>query len=42
MPKFADDEGKTPLTDVLEGNAAAQFEAIWHYLGTVAKPTKTN
>jgi len=42
MPKFADDNGKTPLTDVLDGNAAAQFEAIWHYLGTVGKPTKTN
>jgi mono/diheme cytochrome c family protein len=42
MPKFADDDGKTPLSDVLEGNAAAQFEAIWHYLGTIPKPTKTN
>jgi hypothetical protein len=42
MPKVANDEGKTPLTDVLDGNADAQFEAIWYYLGTVGKPTKTN
>ncbi len=40
MPKFADDEGKTPLTDILNGDAHAQFEAIRQYLRTQAKPTK--
>ena len=38
MPKFADDEGNTPLSDMLGGKAAAQFEAIWQYLGTVPMP----
>ena len=38
MPRFADDDGNTPLSDVLEGRAAAQFDAIWQYLGTVPKP----
>jgi len=37
MPKFADDEGKTPLTDFYEGKAAEQFEAIWLYLQTFRK-----
>jgi mono/diheme cytochrome c family protein len=32
MPKFQKD-GKTAITDVLDGDAAQQFEAIWHYLG---------
>jgi mono/diheme cytochrome c family protein len=32
MPRFADDEGKTPLTDFFGGNANEQFEAIWQYL----------
>ena len=40
MPKFADDEGNTPLSDVLGGKAAAQFDAIWQYLGTVPMPTR--
>ena len=40
MPRFADDEGNTPLSDVLGGKAAAQFEAIWQYLGTVPPPTR--
>ena len=40
MPRFADDDGNTPLSDVLEGKAAAQFDAIWQYLGTVPKPTR--
>jgi cytochrome c2 len=35
MPKFADDEGRTPLGDVLEGKAADQFDAIWQYLHTL-------
>ena len=35
MPRFADEEGKTPLTDFFHGNASDQFEAIWEYLKTV-------
>ena len=41
MPRFADDDGRTPLGDVLEGKAAAQFDAIWQFLKTVPLPTKT-
>jgi len=37
MTKFANDKGKTPLTDVLGGDAEKQFDAIWHYLGDLAK-----
>lgn len=37
MPRFADDEGKTPLTDFYDGNARQQFEAIWQYLRTLTK-----
>jgi mono/diheme cytochrome c family protein len=37
MPKFADEEGKTPLTDFFEGHAEKQFEAIWQYLQTLKK-----
>ncbi|MEP6669826.1 MAG: c-type cytochrome [Chthoniobacter sp.] len=37
MPKFADEEGKTPLTDFFHGQAAEQFDAIWQYLQTFAK-----
>src|SRR4030095_4383639 len=35
MPRFADDEGKTPLTTFYDGNAHDQFEAIWQYLRTL-------
>ena len=35
MPRFADDEGRTPLTDILEGKATEQFDAIWQYLHTI-------
>lgn len=38
MPRFADDEGKTPLTDFYNGEAREQFEAIWQYLHTTQKP----
>lgn len=38
MPRFADEDGKTPLGDFFEGKASAQFDAIWHFLGTVQKP----
>jgi mono/diheme cytochrome c family protein len=37
MPRFADDEGKTPLTDFFDGKATEQFEAIWQYLQTYKK-----
>lgn len=33
MPKYADNKGKTAFTDVLDGKAADQFEAIWQFLG---------
>ena len=33
MPKYADAKGRTAITDVLGGDAAKQFEAIWQYLG---------
>jgi mono/diheme cytochrome c family protein len=32
MPRFSDDEGKTPLRDALEGDAREQYEAVWQYL----------
>jgi hypothetical protein len=40
MPQFGDFEGNTALKDVLEGNAAKQYEAIWNYLlqGKDVKP----
>lgn len=34
MPKFALAKGRTAITDVLGGDAARQFEAIWQYLGS--------
>jgi len=37
MPRFADDDGKTPLTDFFEGDARTQFDAIWQYLRTLRK-----
>jgi len=33
MPKFAPN-GRTAFTDVLGGDGAQQFEAIWQYLGS--------
>jgi mono/diheme cytochrome c family protein len=32
MPSFADVNGQTPYKDVLNGDAAAEYEAIWNYL----------
>ncbi len=32
MPQFAPN-GKSPFTDVLDGDGPRQFEAIWHWLG---------
>jgi mono/diheme cytochrome c family protein len=37
MPKFADEEGRTPLTDILDGQARDQFDAIWQYLHSLKK-----
>lgn len=37
MPKFADEEGKTPLTDFFHGEAREQFLAIWQFLQTVPR-----
>lgn len=37
MPRFSDDDGKTPLTDHFDGKAAEQFEAIWQYLHSVTR-----
>lgn len=41
MPRFVDDQGRTGITTHYEGDAARQFEAIWHYMRTVqfAPPT---
>lgn len=35
MPKFADAKGKTAFTEVLDGDARRQFEAIWHWFRTI-------
>jgi mono/diheme cytochrome c family protein len=35
MPQFVDEDGYTALYDVFDGEASRQFEAIWHYLGTL-------
>lgn len=32
MPQFASEDGFTPYTDVFEGSAEKQFDAIWQYL----------
>lgn len=32
MPRFADDDNRTALTDTLNGDGAKQIEAIWQYL----------
>jgi len=35
MPKYADPEGVTQLTDPYDGKGPAQFEAIWEYIRAV-------
>ena len=35
MPKYADPEGVTQLSDPYEGKGPAQFDAIWQYIRTV-------
>jgi mono/diheme cytochrome c family protein len=37
MPKYADDDGRTAFRDVLDGDAARQFDAIWHFLHGAAE-----
>ena len=37
MPRFADEDGLTPITDVEDGDAAAQYGAIWEYLRKVGE-----
>ena len=37
MPRFADDDGKTPLTDFFAGQAREQYDAIWQYLQSLKK-----
>jgi cbb3-type cytochrome oxidase cytochrome c subunit len=32
MPSFADADGNTAYRDILGGDAARQYEAIWNYL----------
>ncbi|MDA0723089.1 MAG: hypothetical protein O3A82_02010 [Verrucomicrobia bacterium] len=32
MPRFADEDGRTGLIDLLEGDARRQFGSVWHYL----------
>ena len=34
MPRYSDEEGYSTLSDILEGNATDQFNAIWQYLKT--------
>jgi mono/diheme cytochrome c family protein len=34
MPKYADAKGRTALHEVLDGDAARQFAAIWQFLGS--------
>ncbi|HEU4418270.1 MAG TPA: c-type cytochrome [Planctomycetota bacterium] len=35
MPKYSDAKGRTAFTEILGGDAAQQFEAIWQYLGSL-------
>ena len=32
MPVYFDEEGRSPLVDVLDGDGAKQLDAIWEYL----------
>jgi mono/diheme cytochrome c family protein len=32
MPAYFDEEGNSPYTDILEGDAFKQIDAMWHYL----------
>ena len=35
MPKYSDAKGRTAFTEILDGDAKQQFEAIWQYLGSL-------
>jgi hypothetical protein len=35
MPKYADAEGMTQLTDILDGKGTEQFDAVRQYLRTL-------
>ena len=35
MPRYADDSGKTFLTNFYEGDAKKQFDAMWEYFESV-------
>ena len=37
MPQFVDEEGHTPFSDILEGDANRQFDAIWHFMRTLSE-----
>ncbi len=42
MPSYVDDEGRSTLRAVLDGDAAAQFNAIWNYMLSLgARPGTT-
>jgi mono/diheme cytochrome c family protein len=43
MPLYFDEEGKSPLMEVLDGDAAKQIDALWHYLrlGSKMEPPAT-
>jgi hypothetical protein len=38
MPRFSADGVTTPRTNIYEGDAQRQFEALWHYLVTLRHP----
>ena len=40
MTKFTMDGKTTALTDVLDGDARRQFDAIWHYMQTLPEKTR--
>ncbi len=42
MPSFANADGKTALKEVLDGDAAAEYQAVWNYLraGEKIEPTQ--
>ncbi|MCE9609083.1 MAG: c-type cytochrome [Chthoniobacter sp.] len=37
MPRFADDSGKTPITEFFDGKASEHYDAIWQYLQSFKK-----
>jgi hypothetical protein len=38
MPKFVDDDGKTPLSQFFEGDGRKQISAMWEYLQSLRTP----